>query len=165
MRNPMIFAKGAALVLLLVLCMAGTQARAQNQTPANVEPVAPVGGWTDPATGLMWTKQDNGSAMNYWNDAKNYCTNLKLGGYSNWRLPSFDELQSIYDPSSASTMVYEGKSYPSGIKGGIILTGSMQWSASQDSSGAALLLYFPSGHRQAHLPDYPKAGRALCVRR
>jgi len=165
MRNSMIYANGAALFLLLVFAMSGAQARAQNQTPANVGPVAPVGGWTDPATGLTWTKQDNGGNMNYWNDAKSFCANLKLGGYSDWRLPSFEELQSINDPRSASTMVYEGKSYPSGIKGGIILTGSMQWSATQDSSGAALLLYFPSGHRQAHLPDYPKAGRALCVRR
>jgi formylglycine-generating enzyme required for sulfatase activity len=57
-----------------------------------------AGVWTDPATGLMWTKQDSGSGVS-WDQAKAYCSNLRLGGFSDWRLPTIDELQGIYDPS------------------------------------------------------------------
>ena len=38
--------------------------------------------WTDPATGLMWTKESNASNVT-WYQAKDYCANLRLGGYSN----------------------------------------------------------------------------------
>jgi len=52
--------------------------------------------WTDPATGLMWTREDNGSNAD-WEQATAYCSDLKLGSYKDWRLPTFDELQAIYD--------------------------------------------------------------------
>jgi Protein of unknown function (DUF1566) len=47
--------------------------------------------WTDPDTGLMWAKKDNGADVN-WNQASNYCTKLQLAGYSDWRLPTIEEL-------------------------------------------------------------------------
>jgi len=72
---------------------------------------------TDKITGLMW--QDNSDVSNVtkrwlsltalnpdgtddWFDtsgdtAINYCANLTLGGYDDWRLPSFEELKSIVD--------------------------------------------------------------------
>ena len=55
---------------------------------------------TDHITGLMW--QDNADASNItknWGDAKSYCQNLSFGGYSDWRLPSIDELMYIADRS------------------------------------------------------------------
>lgn len=33
----------------------------------------------------------------YWNDANNYCNNLTLYGYSDWRLPTLEELKQMYD--------------------------------------------------------------------
>jgi hypothetical protein len=57
-----------------------------------------AGVWTDPATGLMWTKKDSGGKLS-WQHAIDYCHNLKLDGHGDWQLPSVDELQSIYDPS------------------------------------------------------------------
>lgn len=33
--------------------------------------------WTDPATGLTWSKKDNGSDVN-WNQASEYCSTLQL---------------------------------------------------------------------------------------
>ncbi len=52
----------------------------------------------DNATGLMW--QDNAEAKTVqknWYNAKSYCQNLILGGYSDWRVPTILELKSIID--------------------------------------------------------------------
>jgi len=58
--------------------------------------------WTDPATGLMWTRQSKGNVN--WKQAQEYCSTLNLAGHSDWRLAtgyplSGDELYSIYDRS------------------------------------------------------------------
>jgi hypothetical protein len=52
----------------------------------------------DNVTQLMW--QDNADANTItkgWTDAVAYCEDLTLGGYSDWRLPSIEELRSIID--------------------------------------------------------------------
>jgi hypothetical protein len=162
MRNQIIFAKGAAFFLLLVLATVGAQARAQNQTPANIALV----GWTDPDTGLTWTKQDNGSDVN-WNQAITYCTNLRLGGYIDWRLPTIDELQGIYDSSIdvPARDVY-GNEAIWHVKGNLKLTCSFQWSSSQGSSPrTAKYFYFSSGGRGSSVLSDSNRDRALCVRR
>lgn len=51
---------------------------------------------SDLATGLMWQKSDDGQVRN-WKEALKYCQELTLAGYSDWRLPSIKELQSIVD--------------------------------------------------------------------
>jgi hypothetical protein len=43
---------------------------------------------------LMWQRQAPPERMN-WSDAKEYCANFTLGGYSDWRLPEILELRSI----------------------------------------------------------------------
>lgn len=50
----------------------------------------------DSATGLMW--QDNDSVSNTkvdWYEAKDVCTNLKLGNYADWRVPNRFELATL----------------------------------------------------------------------
>ena len=51
---------------------------------------------TDSLTGLMWTKNANlpGSTMT-WSQAVDYCNNLIQGGYTDWRLPNINELESL----------------------------------------------------------------------
>ncbi len=55
---------------------------------------------TDRATGLMWNKDDSGKGM-IWQEALEYAEGNELAGYSDWRLPSVKELQSIVDYSRA----------------------------------------------------------------
>jgi hypothetical protein len=50
----------------------------------------------DKTTNLMWAAQDNGSDIN-WPDAKSYCENYRVGGYTDWRMPTQDELVNLYD--------------------------------------------------------------------
>ncbi len=49
--------------------------------------------YTDPQTGLMWARDGNiaGKQMD-WNEALSWVKSLKYGGYSDWRLPTKDEL-------------------------------------------------------------------------
>lgn len=49
---------------------------------------------TDTETGLMWAKRDCGSVMD-WNTSDKYVKQLKVGGHSDWRLPTAFELQMI----------------------------------------------------------------------
>jgi opacity protein-like surface antigen len=163
MRYAMTFAKGAAL-LLLVFAMSAAQARAQNQTPANTASVAPVG-WTDPATGLTWTMADNGSDVN-WNQANAYCLNLRLGGYSDWRLPTIDELQGTYDPGiDVPGHLWKGEATTFHVKGNLKLSGGFQWSSTQKNAGQAWYIFLRNGKRYSIQLSDSYGWRALCVRR
>jgi hypothetical protein len=142
-----------SLLLLALLGMACAQARAQNQTPANVALV----GWTDQDTGLTWTKEDNGSDVD-WNQANAYCTNLRLGEYSDWRLPTIDELQGIYD----ANVINVGSGH---VKGNLKLS-SYIWSSTQtNAEKSAWGFTFFKGHRLPFRLNNSAYDHALCVRR
>ncbi len=49
---------------------------------------------TDNVTGLMWQQVPDSINMS-WEEAKEYCENLELGGYDDWRLPTVKELFAI----------------------------------------------------------------------
>jgi hypothetical protein len=51
---------------------------------------------TDLNTDLMWQQATSDSGMS-WDSAGSHCTGLSLAGYSDWRLPAANELQSIVD--------------------------------------------------------------------
>lgn len=51
---------------------------------------------SDKATALMWQKADDDVALD-WKSALEYAASSELAGYSDWRLPSIKELQSIVD--------------------------------------------------------------------
>jgi hypothetical protein len=111
--------------------------------------------WVDPATGLMWTRKDNGSVIYYF-EASNYCANLRLDGYSGWRLPTIDELVAIYIPNQNM----DG----SPIKGAILAHGWIWSSSTEDDKAWAFGFGF---NRRTLLPlsGYGDNRRALCVRR
>ena len=54
----------------------------------------------DTRTGLMWAAEDNGSDID-WPSAKKYCENFRGGGYSDWRMPTQEELAGLYDQSES----------------------------------------------------------------
>jgi hypothetical protein len=91
------------------------------------------GHWTDPSTGLMWAGKDNGKDLK-WKNAVKYCRDLRLAGYSGWRLATLGELEGIYDKNANAP----GLMGPSGkgtaatwqVKGNLLLTGD-QWSSTQ----------------------------------
>ena len=111
---------------------------------------------TDSTTGLMW--QDNSDAKSLelnWNDAIEYCQELTLDGYSDWRLPSIKELQTLVDISK----------YKPAIKGGLDNTASYYyWSSSVhvSDSSQAWVVHFGDGGTN----HYKKAGKLYvrCVR-
>ncbi|MBS1813112.1 MAG: DUF1566 domain-containing protein [Acidobacteria bacterium] len=89
--------------------------------------------WIDPATGLMWAGQDNGREVR-WYKANRYCRNLRLGGYSDWRLATIEELESLYDGTAMAPGLGAGKDgkrpWALHVKGNLLLSGR-QWSSTQ----------------------------------
>jgi hypothetical protein len=134
----------------------------QAETVAAWHPV-----WTDPDNGLMWSQKDNGSDVN-WNQANDYCAKLELAGYNDWRLPTIEELQGIYDPSVSVERVFEMGTFKVHVKGNLKLSG-WDWSSSQGESPGkpwqmAWLLSFTENEPLAFPLDFNYSTRALCVR-
>jgi hypothetical protein len=63
---------------------------------------------TDRATGLMWQKEGSSEGMT-WANAKEYVNKLnsgQFGGYSDWRLPTIEELASLMKSIKAEGDLY-----------------------------------------------------------
>jgi hypothetical protein len=125
--------------------------------------------WTDQATGLMWTKKDNGNDVN-WQQAANYCRILRLEGHSDWRLPTIDELLSLSDNRVGVLCRINGSPFMCQVKGNLLISG-MQWSNSAEWQGikdnqGGVWTYIFLGAAPLPMPrSYGRDCRALCVRR
>jgi Protein of unknown function (DUF1566) len=49
----------------------------------------------DQKSGLIWAPQDNGATI-IWSEAVVYCDNYSFGGHNDWRMPSSEELATLY---------------------------------------------------------------------
>ena len=58
----------------------------------------------DTTTNLVWQDDITPISMN-WSSAIDYCEDLTLGEYSNWRLPNFNELYFLADRSTVSPAI------------------------------------------------------------
>ena len=121
--------------------------------------------WTvlDTTTNLMWAAKDNGSNIK-WANAKSYCENYRGGGYSDWRMPTQDELAGLYDKSIGYTPVCAA----SGDKDKVQLTNLITlscwvgWASETRGSDAASFGF--DGERGWYPQSYDGLFRALPVR-
>jgi hypothetical protein len=121
----------------------------------------------DTGIGLMWAARDNGSNIN-WANAKSYCENYRGGGYTDWRMPTLDELAGLYDTAKT----YMIKTYQSDcgiyirLTELIRLTCNAPWASDARGSEAAVF-FFDVGRRYWYPQSHGSARtyvRALPVR-
>jgi hypothetical protein len=127
--------------------------------------------WTDPSTGLTWAARDNGKDVS-WKGAVKYCRNLRIGGFSDWRLATLAELEGIYDKNASSPGRVGKRAEAWPVKGNLFLTGH-PWSSefrSDDrgrNSGYSWYFDFGNGRPNEEPTGFPYPSnfrRALCVR-
>ena len=106
---------------------------------------------TDTKTSLMWASRDNGRDIN-WANAKAYCDNYKAGGFSDWRLPTQDELAELYKAGIRNR------------KNQIISLSSYCLWTSETSGSKAAYFNFSRGYRYWDGQFYSGDDRALPVR-
>ena len=101
---------------------------------------------TDAKTGLMWAQTDNMGHIT-WHDAKLYCENIILSEYNNWRMPTVEELKTLFDSSQDSYETICGHNIKSAPQ--IELSCGFVWSSE--------VLPFPGGYSvQAKAFNYSK---------
>jgi hypothetical protein len=122
----------------------------------------------------MWAGRDNGKDVG-WHDAMKYCRDLRLAGYSGWRLATLSELEGIYDKTAnAPGLSGPGKESPFTyrVKGKLFLTGD-EWSSERryddrgHPSGYEWYFDFNEGRSDNDPSGFPYSSsliRALCVR-
>jgi uncharacterized protein DUF1566 len=101
----------------------------------------------DSKTGLMWTIRDNGTDVTWW-QADDHARQLTFGGYTDWRLPTIDELEELNQP-------------PVGIRTPFTVHGLI-WSSTKSGPDHAMFFNFWAG-----LPGsdpLESMHRAFCVR-
>ncbi len=113
----------------------------------------------DTKTNLMWASKDNGNNIN-WANAKSYSENYRGGGYTDWRMPTQDELAGLYDA---------GKTYKSDCGTNVHLTELIRltcsWAWASETRGSdAASFYFGNGKRYWHHRSIGDIYRALPVR-
>ena len=92
----------------------------------------------DALTGLVWTRETLAGGRRNWGDAKKAASECRIGGFTDWRLPTIKELLSIVD--------YE-RSEPA-IDSAFQCESSWYWSATplaSSRSDFAWFVYFRSG--------------------
>ena len=53
------------------------------------------GNWQDPHTGLIWSERHSVSDLSTLDDILAFCENLVEGGFSDWKMPTIDELRTL----------------------------------------------------------------------
>jgi hypothetical protein len=115
----------------------------------------------DTKTNLMWAAKDHGSNIN-WQGAKNYCENYRGGGYTDWRMPTHDELAGLYDESKTYKTPFGDNAHLTEL---IRLTSNWVWASETRGSDATKFNFFFYffGARNTH-PQSSDFGQALPVR-
>jgi tetratricopeptide (TPR) repeat protein len=92
----------------------------------------------DTRTNLMWAARDNGSNIN-WANAKSYCENYRGGGYTDWRMPTQDELAGLYDAGKRHNIAC---GWAADLTELIVLTCAAPWASETNGSNAAWFHFY-----------------------
>ena len=129
--------------------------------------------WLDERTGLMWAKESNVGDIT-WQEASDFCENMCLGNKHNWRLPTIDELRSVYsheelrhsspEELQSSQELYQ-KFYACCENSHLLVHDSRRvWSSNKDEKTAEAFS-IEGGEKQISIKQVDGHNvRALCVR-
>ena len=97
----------------------------------------------DTQTNLMWAAKDNGRDIT-WGNAKSYCENYRGGGYTDWRMPTLDELAGLHDATKSydSDCILLFSGWDLHLTELIRLTCYAPWAAETRGSEAATFIFF-----------------------
>ncbi|MDR0311778.1 MAG: DUF1566 domain-containing protein [Acidobacteriota bacterium] len=95
-----------------------------------------AGVWKDGDTGLTWAGKDNGMPITP-SEGNSYCDSLKTGGLD-WRLPTIDEVETVYDAKAKKQFR---------TKGTIELSEACVLTGSTNRGGDTFTFCFNSGSR------------------
>jgi hypothetical protein len=110
---------------------------------------------------LVWTARDSGRDLS-WHDADQYCRELRLGaGTDGWRLPSSDELASLYEEPMQQPC---GERSVCRVDDAIDLSSPYQWSGTAPRPDRRVYFDFSLGTQLSPLIRPTLTRRALCVR-
>ena len=154
---------GAAVLLVVAGLSAGRFIGSRSLAP--VSPTV----WTDAQTNLMWAGKDNGADVTR-EQAIDYCRNLSLAGHHDWRLPTIDELQTLYDTGVSIGGTWgPTRSVYWHVKGNLHLSGgetagNLTWLTDQTPAGEEQSFDFSFGRRNYDPVAFGADHRALCMR-
>jgi hypothetical protein len=114
----------------------------------------------DRGSGLMWADGDNGFDID-WQDATRYCENYRGGGYTDWRMPTQDELARLYDKAESYKSACGDDAHLTEL---IRITCYWTWASETRGSGAACFRFGGGGYRCWGPPSGSSFSRVLPVR-
>jgi hypothetical protein len=112
----------------------------------------------DTESSLMWAATDNGSDIN-WQLAKRYCEHYQGGGYSDWRMPTQDELSGLYDNAKTYMAADINIVHLTSL---IRITSFIIWASETADSDATSFSFYDGSRSQLH--ESTGLARALPVR-
>ena len=96
----------------------------------------------------MWATTDNGSDIN-WANAKRYCENYHGGGYTDWRMPTQDELVGLFDRNKSRSLECRGKQNIHLATELIVITCFNIWASETYKNNYTAYLNFHNGRRES----------------
>jgi hypothetical protein len=103
--------------------------------------------------GLVCAVSDHNGAVD-WTTANSVCNNLSLNTYSDWVLPSQDELNKIYQNKTTINN-------KAALNGGSAFSPNFYWSSTEDGTASAYLQAFDNGGQYSIPKTLPNKVRAI----